>query len=281
MCALLNRVVCLAIPMACSAFSGALSASSAQPDVAVWMQGLYAEADQKRRAGLSGYEVAVESAGVGITGRLSEYWQLSLDYRAITAEVQQGGQAFLEIDSEFIKATASVGVDRYVLDFGLSHGSIEHHSVIPAQENSGTVWAADALLGYRYPLQGTVTVEPLLQLRYSRSEMDAKPLHEIGEVGLGLRWTGHFQVGPGRLEQRIRWMALRDHIADSSGGTTLVMLGDQPVVTHPAQPEKHSYLAGLGMRYYLGELTLSATYDYLERANYYANHLAVEVRYSF
>ena len=125
-------------------------------------------------------------------------------------------------------------------------------------------------------------VEPLLQLRYAHSKAnDAAPLQEVGQVGVGLRWTGHFQAGPGCLEQRIRLMALRDYIADDDGTHTLVMLGDQPMLTHPTRPDRHSYLAGLGIDYHLGDLTLAASYDYLERSSYYADHLSVEVRYGF
>src|SRR5690606_41814908 len=60
------------------------------------------------------------------------------------------------------------------------------------------------------------------------------------EAGIGVRWRGHFQAGPGRLEQRIRLMALRDYIADADGATSLVMLGDQAVLTHPARSEEHT-----------------------------------------
>ena len=284
------------MPATALARIGLLAAVVAQPAVAavdaasvntasaftVWTQAQYGEADQNRRGGVPGYGARLQNVAVGVAGSVSESWRLGLDYRVLQAELERAGQELLRIDGEFVKATARFSRGRYALALGLSHGRAEHDSPLPASDSSATVRGADALLSYRYPLQGTVVVEPLLQVRYVRSEMDdPQPVHEIGEAGIGVRWRGHFQAGPGRLEQRIRLMALRDYIADADGATSLVMLGDQAVLTHPARPQRHSYQAGLGMSYHLGSLTLSVGYDYLERTSYHADSLSVEVRYDF
>lgn len=253
----------------------------AAPAVSVWTQAQYGEADQSRRAALQEYEVRFQGAALGVAVQPSEAWRLGLSYRGLQAELEQEGQELLQLDGEFVRGTARFTSGRFAFDLGLSHGRVEHDQPTAADYTS-TSLGADALFGYRYPLQGTVVVEPLLQLRYARSDAErSRPLHEIGEVGIGLRWTGHFQAGPGRLEQQIRMMALRDYIADAQGTTTLMLLGEQAVVSHPARPRRHSYQAGLGMNYYVGDFTLGARYDYLERSDYYAHHLAAEIRYAF
>jgi len=258
--------------------SGPASASS----VELWTQGHYGEADQNRRGGLLGYEAEFRGAAVGVRGQLTEGWRLGLDYRVLEADLQRDAERLGRIDGKFVRARASFAQGAYAFNLGLTHGRTEHDRGLPAGDYSGTSLGADSLFAYRYPLQGTVAVEPLLQLRYARSEAkQSQPLHEVGEVGVGLRWTGHFQAGPGRLEQRIRLMALRDYIADEQGTTTLLILGDQPLLTHPTQPRRNSYQAGLGVSYHLGSFTLSAGYDYLERSDYYANHLLAEIRYAF
>lgn len=248
----------------------------------IWSSAQYSEGDQHRRGGVQGYEVQIQGGGVGVDGRLSDSWRLGLRYRAQQAELKQAGHDVLHIDGEFVRATASFTRERFAFELGLTGGEVEHDDRLSAPDSTGTVLGADAQWGYRYPLQGTVVVEPLIQLRYARSELNgSQPLQEIGEAGIGVRWSGYFQAGPGRVEQRIQLMALRDYLADSNGTITLLMLGDQAVVTHPERPQRHSYQAALGLSYYLGPLVLSAGYDYLERSGYYADSLSVAVRYDF
>jgi outer membrane autotransporter protein len=276
-------------------FSGqAFGATATSGDAPVWVQVLYSDASQAKRTGFPGYDASTRGVGVGFDNTLSDQWKLGLTYRHLTTDVNVDNGNKTDIESQFVTLQNSFEQQSFFVVGSVSYGQSDHEAkqriandLIKAAYDSAQL-GLNATAGYRYPLQGSVVIEPQLVARYARIDTDeirvagysvGERRHEVGELGAGLRWVGRFDLGPGSMEQQIRLMGYRDFIADQSGTTALLLLGNTPFVTTGTKPKRNSYEVGLGADYRLGAVSLGLSWDYLGKSAYSSDTFTAKVRY--
>jgi len=273
----------------------AFGATATSGNAPVWVQMLYSDASQKQRTGLQGYDASTRGVGVGFDTALSDQWKLGLTYRRLTTDVNLADNE-TDIESQFVTLQSSFEQESFFVVGGISYGRSDHESkrriaynLSKAAYDSAQL-GLNATAGYRYALQGSVIIEPRLAARYARIDTDeirgtgyaaGERRHEVGELGAGLRWVGSFDLGPGSMEQQIRLMGYHDLVADQSGTTALLLLGNTPLVTTGNKPKRNSYEVGLGADYRLGALSLGLSWDYVGKSAYSSDTFIAKARYDF
>lgn len=268
-------------------------------ETGVWVKGLYSDADQGTRDGISGYNAYSSGIVVGADGKLTTDVTLGVAYSYIKSDVNsQFNQT--EVDMHALTAYGSWSNGPAFVDASVTAGKNDNTS---KRDVAGTqakgdydseLFGANVLAGYGFGFENGFVVEPRAALRYANVKIDgyteknsSAALNvggqriEVGEFGAGVRVAKDFAFMNGTFKPEATAMAYHDFIGDKANTTSTFLLGGSPFVTSGASTARDSYEFGLGAKYSIGAVTVGANYSYLTKTDFNSDTFSVAARYDF
>jgi outer membrane autotransporter protein len=265
-----------------------------------WIKVLTADASQGTRNQISGYDADSSGVIIGADGKLNDFTTLGVAYSYIQSDVNSNNGNKTDVTTNLFTGYGGwekgpINVDGSIT-FGKSDNDSKRYIGNSTAKGSydSDLFALDVTAGYRFPLNHSLTIEPLVGGRYTNVETDSfsekgspaalstgSQRLEKGELGFGVRADGSYPVGKGLLKPTARVMAYHDFIQDSTATTSAFVLGGTTFLSTGASPTSESYEAGLGLDYSVGKVTVGAAYDYATQADFHADAFSIRARYDF
>ncbi|MBV6288667.1 autotransporter domain-containing protein [Pseudomonas aegrilactucae] len=277
-----------------------LSSGEGLADTGVWLQALSSDADQDRRNGIDGYDANTNGIAVGADGKLDANTTVGLAYSNLTSDVKTDRGNKTDVSGHALTLYGNWTHDNFFVDTSLMYGWNDNESKRyiagsrAKADYDSEIFGVNALAGYTFQLDRQVVLEPQIGARYANVSIDSyrekgssaalnvgSQRYEIGEMGLGARLAGAFDVGVGSLEPEAKLMAWHDFIGDKAGTTSTFVLGGTPFTTKGATPARDSYELGLGATYRVGAWSVGGSYNYLTSSGFDADTFTANVRYDF
>lgn len=276
-----------------------LSSGDVLQETGVWVKGLYSDADQSTRDGISGYNAYTSGIIIGADGKVTPDLTLGVAYSYLSSDVNSEFSK-TSVDGHNLTAYANWTHGPIFVDSNVTFGKNDNESkrdVAGSQakgDYDSDLFGINVLAGYGFNLQDGLLVEPRVAARYANLKIDGYTEKnssaalsvngqrmEIGEMGAGVRVAKNFPMGQGTLKPEVTAMAYHDFIGDKANSTSAFVVGGSPFVTSGAQAARNSYELGLAADYTIGAFTVGAAYSYLQKTDFNADTFTLKGRYDF
>lgn len=272
-----------------------------------WIKGFGNHADQDSRSGVNGYEAGTWGTSAGIDRSMREGFRLGLAGGYARSNVKNKGEAG-GADIDGYQGSIYADFDSGPWNFSVltTHAWNRYDSsrrillggTQLTADSDADGWQHGILLdgGYAIPLGGPWTLTPLGSLDYAHLSID--PYAETGagtlnlrvdrqqydflELGLGARldYTLRTERGSWTPEIHAKW--LYDGVGDRIQNTSRFSAGGPAFTTNGLEPAQSALNAGAGITFYFRDgLSVSATYDFIHKADFLSHNGELTCRYDF
>ena len=268
----------------------------------VWIQAMGANAKQKTRDGIDGYD--------------ADSWGLVL---GSDVELNSGhvlGAAYSYINNDSDSRLSSSDTDYHMLTgyWGYAHGNLlmdaqvyygkgntdasrqALNNTTASASYDSSLYGVRAAAGYQFDLGNETSFVPTLSLEHSRLSVDGytetgsannlivgKQKSDRLELGLTGELSRTYQVNQNLVTPRVTLGAFHDFEADrQSINAAFAVAPSATFTSQGAKPNKTRYVAGVGVDLInANDLTISAEYNYNWESSFRANAGAIKLRWEF
>lgn len=285
-------------------FEGALldraDSSQHREGASPWVRAIGSTLKSGTRQGVRGFDLDNRGVAIGVDWGIGSSAVAGLAYGHYRGDTSHSNGNKLESQGHLLGLYGHYQWGGFYIAGDLTYGWIEdeHRRYIAGTrakgDGDGREFGSSLMMGYRFPLQDGLTLEPRVAARYAEVRLDSysekgssaalrvnSRRYQSGELGAGLKLSGQYPLGTGTLFPEATLMGWYDNVGDRTNVTSNFLNGEPSFATRGVVPSRNSYESSLGLRYRIGNLSVGAGYSYAMRNDANARSAQASVSLSF